>query len=499
MQRRTILVAAVVAAASLGALLPVLGNGFVDYDDSTYITGNEMVTAGLSWNGLVWAFTSAGYASNWHPLTWLSHMLDWRLFGPDPRGHHLVSLLLHAANAVILFLVIRGYTGALWRSALVAVLFGVHPLHVESVAWAAERKDVLSSLFWLAGLWAYLRQVRRPAAGRYLLTMFFLALGLMAKPMAMTFPFTVLILDFWPLGRFPMRAGGSATGVHPRAKTPLGPLLEKAPFLVLSALSAAITFFAQSEGGAVATLEIYPLGVRISNALISYARYIDLTFWPRHLAFYYPHAGGSLPAWRVAMALLFLAGAGILAVREARRRPYLLAGWTWYLLTLLPVIGLVQVGLLASADRYTYIPLIGIFIAVSWCLDGARGRRPGPALAGTTAAVLALALLSAGSWRQAGYWRDSITLFNHALSVTEDNWLAHNNLGRVYEKRGDPERSLAHYAEALRLKPGYGVLHYNVGVALAKLGRGREAGERFREAARLGQPIPGTFHPGGVP
>jgi tetratricopeptide (TPR) repeat protein len=499
--------ALLLAGATLAAFSPVLSAGFVIYDDERYVLRNPHVHAGLSWETLCWALTS-GYASNWHPLTWLSHMLDWRLFGAAAWGHHLTSLLLHVANAVLLFVLLDRATGATGRSAFAAALFALHPLHVESVAWVAERKDVLSTLLWLLAVAAYVRWTRAGGWARYLLAAALFAAGLAAKPMLVTLPVTLLLLDFWPLARWPVRGPGG--GAWRGAARLLG---EKVPLLALSAASAAVTLAVQASGPAVGSLQEFPLGDRTANALVACVAYLGKTAWPLALAVFYPHSGASLPVWKPAAAAALLATVTLLAVRLRRRRPYLLAGWLWYLVTLLPVIGLVQVGEQAMADRYTYVPLIGIFVAAAWGIPDAlaallaaagKGRDqaadPGhaarwalPAAAG--AVLLALALLTRA---QAATWKSSVALFGHALAVTEGNYLAHLDLGTALSREGRRDEALAHYEAAARLRPDDAQIQYNLGVALAARGRAREAQERYERALALQPDYPEAHNNLGI-
>ena len=452
----------------------VLGNGFISFDDPDYVTDNGFVRQGFTPEALAWAFTSIDYC-NWHPLTWLSHMLDVRLYWLSPAGHHLTNLLFHWANTVLLATFLLRITGAFRRSLAVALLFALHPLHVESVAWVAERKDVLSAFFWFLTLHAYVSYARRPAAGRYLLVLGCFLLGLMAKPMVVTLPLVLLLLDFWPLERFRPGTGGE-TSISPWRLA-----AEKLPLLLLSAASSVITFVAQKGGGAVAPLDT-SLPANAGNALVSYAVYLEKMVWPLRLAFLYPFDVHGLTPWRLAGTALFLAAVSLLVVLIGKNRRYLVTGWLWYLVTLLPVIGLVRVGPQAMADRYTYLPLTGVFIMVVWgAAELAAGSRRRERLA-AGAGVAVLLVLFLLTWRQTAYWRDSLTLYNHALAVTEDNWLAHNNLGTEYLMHGDVERAVWHYQEAIRINPRFDRAHNNMGRLY--LGRDMlpEALEEFKKA-----------------
>jgi tetratricopeptide (TPR) repeat protein len=468
-------------AAVLGR---VYGNDFVNYDDPLYVTDNPHVRDGLSGRDIAWAFTSTE-ALNWHPLTWISLQLDAQIYGTRAWGYHLTNLLLHAANTVVLFLALRRLTGALWRPALAAALFALHPLHVESVAWVAERKDVLSTFFGMLSLLAYGHYVQRPGLWRYLLIAVFLALGLMAKPMLVTFPFVLLLLDYWPLGRLSAR-DGTAVGWR-------WVVLEKVPLLALAGVSAVMTVYAQQRGGAIETLTALPFGVRLANAVVSYVRYLGLTLCPAGLAPFYPHPQESLPAWQVAGAAVLLIGLSAVALALARRRPYLIVGWLWYLGTLVPVIGLVQVGEQALADRYTYVPLIGLFIAAAWVAGDLASRQPmwrQVLIAASTAAVLACAVLS---WRQAGVWHDSRSLWEHTLRVMPDNHVARNNLGMaLLADQGDPTEVEQHLRAALQLKPDYARPCASLALILDQQGRLEEALDYYRETLRLEPRLVGT-------
>ena len=456
---------------------PVLENDFINFDDDQYVTDNRHVQQGFKRPEVVWAFTARD-AANWHPLTWLSHLLDAQFYGLNPRGHHLTSLLLHLANTGLLFFVFSKMTGGLWASAFVAALFALHPLHVESVAWVAERKDVLSTFFALLTLWAYHHYTRRPGVGRYAAVAILFSLGLSAKPMVITLPLVLLLLDYWPLGRL-SDAGGTRGSL--RISTLAQRLLEKAPLLLLSAGSAAITLSVQKTGGAIQN-EYFPLSLRTLNALTSYAHYLWKMIWPRNLAVFYPHPGSDLPWWLGAAAGLLLLAVSIAVVRAGRRLPFLLVGWLWYLVTLGPVIGLVQVGRQGMADRYTYLPLTGVFIMVAWgapaLLSGWRRRDRALALA----SLLILPALGVRAHHQAAAWHDSLTLFSQALRATRDNWLAEYNVGLLLAGRGDPAGAAAHYRSALRIRPDYAEAHINLGTILAAAGKFEEAGGHFREA-----------------
>ena len=466
---------------------PVRHYEFVTWDDPQYITENPHVSGGLTWPGVSWAFT-AGYFYNWHPLTWLSHMLDVQLYGMNAGGHHLTNLLLHIATTILLFGLLHRMTGALGRSAFVGGLFAVHPLHVESVAWVAERKDVLSTLFGMLTLWGYIAYLRQPRLGRYLVMLLLFALGLMSKPMLVTLPFVLLLLDFWPLGRVSLGAESSdRSGSAPSREqwsVRLQLAWEKLPFLALAVASSIVTFVVQQRGGAVAQLDALPLNLRVANALLSYVAYIGKMLWPTRLAVFYPYSR-SLPEWEVIGAALGLIGVSVVVIGAARRYPYLPVGWLWYLGTLVPVIGLVQVGGQAMADRYTYVPFIGLFIMVSWGAADllARWQYRSIALPITAGlALLACAIIARG---QARYWRNTMALWAHALEVTSENYVAHNGLGVALVDQGRNDEAIAHYSEALRFKPNFREAHNNLGNALVSLGRSAEAIPHFSKALLL--------------
>lgn len=443
---------------------------FINFDDPEYVMRNSHVRGGITPGGLAWAFGS-GYGANWFPLTWISHMLDVQLFGMDAGYHHLTNVLLHALASVLLFLFLRRATRAAIPSAMVAIIFALHPLHVESVAWVAERKDVLSAVFWFLALWCYARYAERPSAARYLETLAAFALGLMAKPMIVTLPFVLLLLDAWPLGRL--------RPLWPRVK-------EKLPFFALSAVVSVVTYEVQRASGAVTTMSALPLTLRVENALVSYVSYVLKMLWPAGLAVFYPYPA-SVPLWQAAAAVLALAGMTSLAVRAFPARPYLAVGWLWYLGTLLPVIGLVQVGTQARADRYMYVPMIGLAIMLAWSVDG-LGK---PAAMSMAAACLACAAIT---WAQLGYWQNSETLFRHALAVTRDNAVAEHSLGSAL--LDDPPRlpeAIAHLQAALRINPASAQAHTDLGSALAKAGRPAEAIPEFR-AALAGAPGSAIVH-----
>jgi tetratricopeptide (TPR) repeat protein len=453
--------------------LPVFQNELVNYDDDFYISRNPNVRLGLSAEGLSWAFTTS-YGANWYPVTWISILLDYELFGMSARAFHAMNLALHAASGVLLFLTLFRMTGALGPSGFVAAVFALHPAHVESVAWAAERKDVLSGLFWMLTLWAYARYAEAGSAKRMGLVALFLALGLLSKPMLVTLPFVLLLLDFWPLDRV------AKSGWRRLA-------LEKVPLFVLVAITSVVTFFAQRAAGAVMPLETYSFPVRLANALVAYVAYLGKAFWPAGLSPYYPHPGDSLPLWQSVASGVFLAVATGLSVAAGRigALRFVPVGWLWYLGTLVPVIGLVQVGQQAMADRYTYLPYIGLGLPVGFgAAELAKRLRLAPAavFAASGAAVLAMAVLASA---QARVWRDSVTLFEHALSVTDGNALAHINLGVAYLNRGRLDEAAFQLEEAIRIHPGSAEGHSALASVRARQEKPEEALELYRAALRL--------------
>jgi tetratricopeptide (TPR) repeat protein len=459
----------------------VRAHDFVYYDDQEYVVENRHVQGGLTMKGVRWAFTST-HASNWHPLTWLSHMADRQFFGPSPAGPHLVNVLLHILNAVLLMVLLQRMTGGLWQSAFVAALFALHPLHVESVAWVAERKDVLSTLFFMLALLSYVRYAERPGAVRYLASLFCFVLGLMAKPMLVTLPVVLLLLDFWPLRRFDpssffRKGAGQSPGQSLRRL-----VLEKVPFFLLAALSSIATLIAQRSS--MAAIEHLPLTFRFGNALISYAGYLTKMIWPSDLAVFYPLTLEQEP-WKIAGAALLLILISAWAVRSSAKRPYLLDGWLWYVITLVPVIGIVQVGLQSMADRYTYIPLIGVFIMGAWGLSEAVSRWPRIRIAAAASAVLLLAVLSSLTWAQAGYWKDTHMLFSRCAAVTKDNYLALGVLGNMLVAQNRPEEALELLRKASALNGKAAEIQHNIGIALSKLGRDAEAAGHIQNAVRL--------------
>jgi len=455
---------------------------FLNYDDNLYVTGCVQTRNGLNWDNVGWAFTT-GAASNWHPLTWLSYMLDVSLFGDKPGPMHLENAVWHAVNSVLLFLLLRMTTGAMGRSAFVAALFALHPLHVESVAWIAERKDVLSTFFWFLTTLAYVQYVRRPGVVRYLLVLLPYGLGLLAKPMLVTLPATLMLLDLWPLGRY-----------ESAEKWPLRAVrlfVEKLPLFILAAASSVATIIAQHGGKSMTTLDVLPFAQRLANASISYVVYLVKTAWPANLAPFYPHPGPAISYPTAALCAFLLLSATIAVLVVIRRAPYVAVGWLWYLGTLLPVIGIIQVGAQAMADRYTYVPLIGIFMVIAWggydlviAFTPPR-RKIAAQWAIKGMALLVLHVFGIAAVVQTRHWSDSISLFRHTLRVTKNNHLAHKNLGVALADKKHFKEAMEEYVKAIRIKPNDPDLYYNMANALSELQRSEEAVEYYRKAIEI--------------
>ncbi|MCG6944214.1 MAG: tetratricopeptide repeat protein [Deltaproteobacteria bacterium] len=456
---------------------------FINLDDNLLVYENPQVLAGFTTEGVIWAFTQY-HAEYWHPVTWLSHMLDCQVFGLRPGLHHLTSLLFHLANCVLLLLILRKMTGDLWRSAFVAALFAIHPLHVESVAWVAERKDVLSAFFWFLTIWAYVRYAEQPGLRRYLLVLLFFGLGLMAKPMVVTLPFVLLLLDYWPLGRLQLQNVRTVSHIDIPKASVFSLVWEKIPLFALTAVTIIATIAVQGKVGALKSLEAFPLTTRIANALVSCTGYIAKMMWPHNLAVYYPYPG-TIPVWQVAGSGLLLLALSVMVIKAAKNRPFLAVGWLWYLGTLVPVLGLVQVGSQAMADRYTYLSLIGLFIMIAWGVPSIlAGWRHGRTVSVIASVILLLGCM-VGTWRQIGYWRNSITLFQHTLQVTTNNHFAHNNLGVALAQDGRLNEAIKQYSEALRIKPDRAEVHNNLGNALAAQGSVDRAVDHYYQALRI--------------
>jgi protein O-mannosyl-transferase len=490
----------------------IVANDFINFDDDKYITENNYIKSGINTESIKWAFTTS-HASNWHPLTWISHMLDWRLFGANASGHHFVSLLLHVGSAILLFLFLNKTTSSLWPSAFVAALFALHPLRVESVAWAAERKDVLSMFLGLAVLYTYALYVEKPKLSKYYLCLILFALSLLAKPMLVTLPFVLLLLDYWPLCRWqkalnqqllPVSNDGGlvkkkgkqrkadstkekkiSMSLTNRAKIIRSLLWEKSPFIFLAIVSSIVTIWAQNKGGAVAFLEKLPFFERILNAILSYVAYLIKIFWPVNLAVFYPYEQ-LLPLWQVFGAASILLGISIAIIYAIKKAPFLFVGWFWYLGTLVPVIGLMQVGKQSMADRYTYLPSIGIGIMIAW---GAAYLLPKEEQTRKKIfippAIIIFVVLMFLTWQQCGYWKNSVVLYDHVLKVTKNNDLAHYNLANELMRQKNIGEAITHYLGAIGINPYYSSAHSNLGAALAAQGKNEEAIAHYLAAIKI--------------
>lgn len=470
----TLLIYPALALATLVAFEPVLHCDFVRYDDPAYVTENSNVTAGITRKSVVYAFTTP-HGAIWNPVTTLSHMLDCQLFGLNPFWHHLTSLLFHTASTLLLFGVLKRMTGSLWPSAFVAAAFALHPLRLESVAWVSSRKDVLSVFFWMLTTWAYIRYTQLRTIQRYLLVFLFLWLGLLAKPMLLTLPFALLLLDYWPLGRFQ----------PPIRKTTLRLLVEKLPLFVLVAVVAVIAYLVPRSEGALRLTDALPSSARLSNALVAYVAYIGKIFYPANLAVLYPHPRDTLPLWQPIASLLLLALISALVFHNSSKRRYLPMGWLWYLGTLVPVIGLVQLGHQAIADRYTYLPSIGIFIIIAWALADLLAKSSLPRALPITAAAVVLAALSLSTRAQARYWQNSLTLYERAATVTQNNYIMHYNYANALLKTGRYHEALTNFQKALQIRPTYFKARGGIGRALLKLGKTDQAVDCFSEMLEL--------------
>lgn len=472
------------AAVTLVVYAQVVQFDFISLDDHEYVTRKAIIYEGITAEGIEYAFTQQ-HAANWHPLTTLSHMLDCELFGTNPGAHHAVNLVLHVLNTLLLFGLLRSLTGAAWRSAIVAALFAVHPLHVESVAWVSERKDLLSACFWILTTWAYAAYARRGGLARYGLVFGLFAVGSLAKPMVVTLPFTLLLLDYWPLRRISF--GRDETGARNRLWPAVRLVGEKIPLMALSFALCAVTWAVQM-GNNVITMEMLSLPQRLANTAVSYVWYLVKTVWPGGLAVRYPHpylAGGTpWEWWQVAASAVILVAVTVFVFLALKRR-YAVAGWLWFMGTLVPVIGIVQVGVEGRSDRYTYIPAIGLFWLIVWGLAGVAERCKIKPAAAAAATVIVLAALSAAAFRQVGHWRGSESLFAHAITASENNYLAHHHLAMVLTEQGRLEEAVEQYRETVRINPSHPAAHNNLGLVLARLGRPGEAARHFLKTLQI--------------
>jgi tetratricopeptide (TPR) repeat protein len=482
--RCDVLICLFLVFSTLAVYWQVTNHEFINYDDDFYITENYHVQAGLKISGLIWSFTSGTMVSNyWHPLTWLSHMLDFQLYGMNAGGHHMTSLLFHITNTLLLFFIFRRMTGNVWKSGCVAALFALHPLHVESVAWVAERKDVLSTFFWLLTMLAYSCYVEKPVLIRYFIVLLFFVLGLMSKPMLVTLPFVLLLMDYWPLGRIQLGQVIKPENVIAQKASVFHLVGEKIPLFLLSAVASVAAYITQQKGDALARMDLALLKIQTANALVSYVSYIRKMIWPSQLAVFYPHPG-TLPIWKSVGAGLLLISLTVFFIVSWRRFPYLSVGWFWFIGTLIPVIGLVKVGSFAMADRYTYIPLIGLFIIIAWLVPELVERRPHKKILLVVLATICLLTLTTLTWKQLRYWKNSTVLFDHTLNVTSENYLAHTKLGEVLLEHDKIAEAIRHYLEAVRIEPYFVQAHLNLGDAYAGLGNNEDAIYYYNEALK---------------
>ena len=476
--RLALIISLLLTLAAVAVFWRLPSYDFITIDDNVYVTNNSYVKAGLTAKSIGWAFTTVK-AEFWHPLTWLSLMVDTHIFGGSPGGYHLTNLLLHIINTLLLFFFLRETTGKLWQSAFAAALFALHPLHVESVAWIAQRKDILSTLFWLLTLWCYARFVEQPSRFRYGWVLVFFILGLMSKPMLITLPFTLLLLDYWPFCRFQYKRSLPS---FMRAVWPY--IREKLPLFGIAAAATISTYMAQRYGGGLNSLNPYPLSDRIANALISYGNYIWKMIWPQNLAFFYPFPS-SLPKWQMVAAAFTLGLVTALALKSIKDRAYIIVGWLWYLGTLVPVIGLVKIGDFALADRYTYVPLIGLFIILAWGLPDIFKKWRYKTVAFGLSSTLVIGAFAAVTWNQTRYWSNSVTLYTHALRVTQNNFLAHYALGDILAGKGKMNEAISHFANAVKSRPDKATLQNTLGRALASQGKFDEAFPHLTAALQI--------------
>lgn len=481
------LICVFLAAAVVGAYQPVRNHEFVMYDDNTYVTENEQVKKGLTWENVRWAFTHP-CASNWHPLTWLSHMLDVEIYGMRSGGHHFTNIVIHAANSVLLFAVFEYMTGFLWASAFIAAMFALHPLHVESAAWVAERKDVLSTLFMILTMGTYAVYVRRGGAARYISVLILFALGLMSKPMLVTLPFVLLLLDYWPLERIrfdkdDFDGGGVTAGVERRSLSYL--IKEKIPFFAMSAISSVVTFIVQKTSGAVVPIEYFNLRIRIANAIVSYIGYIWHMLWPLKLAVLYPHPGDNISDGTVVAGAVVLIALTICFVYFGTRRKFLLVGWLWYVGMLVPVIGLVQVGAQAMADRYMYMPMAGLLIIITWGMWELSERLAGRKVILAVLSVSVIVASTALTVRQVRYWKNSMRLFEHTIAVSPQAYDIRNNYANFLKDEGRYDEAIKNFRIVLSQRPNMAEPYYNLGNTFRKMDRTEEAIENYKKAIKF--------------
>ena len=484
-KNRSFLICLLLALIILAVFYQVYSFSFVNFDDPAYIYKNPNIQTGITVKTIEWA-CATGYAANWHPLTWLSHILDWQLFGSNPAGHHITNLIFHIANTLLLFFVLKQMTNAIWQSAFVAALFALHPLHVESVAWVTERKDVLSAFFWLLTMWAYVRYVKNPKLKWYLILLILFALGLMSKPMLVTLPFVLLLLDYWPLNRFKSK------------RSPAYLVVEKIPLFAMVIASSIVTFIVQKKGGAVAEIIGLPLKFRICNALISYGEYISKMIWPSRLAVFYPHPGFSISFFYAAISAVFLLAVTIIVFRLAKNHKYLVTGWFWYIGTLVPVIGLIQIGNHAMADRYSYITLTGLFIIIAWGMPQLLIKWRYKKIAFVLSATLIILAMSICTHFQLRYWRNSLTLFQHTLDVTKNNYVAHLCIADALFEQNKLNEALYHYSEVVRLQPASAAALKRLATSLCYTGKADESVIYYERAIKIEPNNADTYNNLGV-
>jgi protein O-mannosyl-transferase len=489
----TYLMVIFIIISSYAAFGRIAVNDFINFDDTGYITENYHVQSGISIQNIKWAFTSV-VMSNWHPLTWLSYTLDWSLFGENPSGHHLVSLLLHIGAVIFLFLFLYKTTNNIWPSAFAAALFALHPLRVESVAWAAERKDVLSMFFGLASIFVYAFYAENNKLSKYLFCLILFILSLMSKPILVTMPFLLLLLDYWPLGRW-QKALSSPAENRPYSAGRL--ILEKTPFFLLTIASSIVTYWAQHKDSSVTSLGVLPIVTQVANASVSYVAYLEKTFWPFNLAVFYPYEF-HLPLGKILISGFILIIITTVVLYYIKNLPFLFTGWFWYLGTLIPVIGLVQVGRQAMADRYTYLPSIGIAIMLSWSIPHLFSHEDIRKKILFPAGIAVLVILTVLTWRQCGYWKNSATLCSHALRITKDNYIAYNCCGLAFFEEGKIEQAIDYYNQSIRITPDYADTFNIKGTAYSKLGQYQRAIEDYNQAIRLKQNSAWYYYNRGV-
>jgi tetratricopeptide (TPR) repeat protein len=473
----TFLVAILLIIVSFITYSPVLGNDFINFDDNGYITENNNIKSGFNTRSIIWAFTTT-YFTYWHPLTWLSHMFDWYLFKDNAGGHHLINLLLHIGAVLFLFFFLNKTTKSLWLAAFAAALFALHPLRVESVAWAAERKDVLSMFFGMASIYAYAFYAEKNNLSGYFICFGLFALSLMSKPLLVTLPFILLLLDYWPLGR--LTKNGSANYQHSTGRI----IEEKIPFIILTIASSIVTIWAQSNVGAIASTKALPLSLRIANALISYVAYLGKIIWPVKLAVFYPYE--IFPLWEILLSFLVLTAITIFVIYNIKKLPFLFVGWFWYIGTLVPVCGLVQAGMQAMADRHSYLPSVGIAIMLVWSVNHLFKREDMRKMILFPAGIAILAILAVLTWRQCGHWKNNISLYNYTIKVTKNNFTAHKNRGVAYGKIKLYQRAIDDFNEAIRLQPHDAGSYDNRAAAYINLGNTELGCQDARKACELG-------------